>query len=83
MRSWRPRSRQRPQAALPFGDRAYKRKAGETMETDECCRLILQSVARGDRELIMTWRGKVGRMLKLISPSLVDRMASKATKGKQ
>ena len=66
----------------PFGDRAYKRKKSETMETDECCRLILGAVARRDRELVMTWRGKVGRMLKLISPALVDRMARRAVKGK-
>ncbi|MEO7520206.1 MAG: SDR family oxidoreductase [Gemmatimonas sp.] len=66
----------------PFGDRAYQRKKGETMETDECCRLILQAVASRDRELIMTWRGKVGRVLKLISPGLVDRMARRATNGK-
>lgn len=67
----------------PFGDRAYKRKKGETMETDECCRLILQAVARRDRDLVMTWRGKFGRMLKLVSPALIDRIASRAVEGKQ
>lgn len=67
----------------PWGDRGYKRRPGETMPTDECCRLILQAAARRDRDLVMTWRGKVGRLLKLISPSFVDQMAKRAIDGKQ
>lgn len=67
----------------PFGDRAYKRRPGETMETAECCRLILGAVARRDRDLVMTWRGKIGRLLKLISPRLVDRLARQAIQFKQ
>jgi hypothetical protein len=31
----------------------------------------------------MTWRGKVGRLLKLVAPSLVDRLAKRAIDGKQ
>jgi len=67
----------------PFGDRAYQRKKGETMETDECCRLIMGAVARRDRDLVMTWRGKVGRVVKLISPTLVDRLALRTIREKQ
>ena len=67
----------------PFGDRAYKRTSVETMETDECCRQILRAVERRDRDLVMTWRGKIGRMLKLISPSLVDSMARRAIERRQ
>ena len=59
----------------PFGDRGYIRRKGETMETDRCGRLILSAVAHRDRDLVMTWRGKIGRLLKLISPKLVDRIA--------
>ena len=59
----------------PFGDRGYVRRKGETMETDQCGRLILSAVAHRDRDLVMTWRGKIGRLLKLISPKLVDRIA--------
>lgn len=59
----------------PFGDRGYTRRKGETMETAECGRLILAAVAARDRDLVMTWRGKIGRLLKLISPRLVDRIA--------
>ena len=59
----------------PFGDRGYVRRKGETLETDRCGRLILSAVAHRDRDLVMTWRGKIGRLLKLISPKLVDRIA--------
>lgn len=67
----------------PWGDRGYKRRPGETMATDECCRLILRAAARRERDIVMTWRGKVGRVLKLISPALVDRLAKRAIEGKQ
>lgn len=67
----------------PWGQRGYKRKPAETMSTEECARLILESAARRDRDLVMTWRGKVGRILKLISPTLVDRMARRAIEGRQ
>lgn len=67
----------------PFGAKSYVRKKGETMETDECCRQILRAVAGRERELVMTWRGKVGRMLKLISPRLVDRLAKNAIATRQ
>ncbi len=67
----------------PFGERAYQRTSVETMKTDKCCRQILGAVARRDRDLVMTWRGKIGRMLKLISPSLVDGIARRAIERRQ
>lgn len=67
----------------PYGERGYKRQPGETMPTDECCRLILQATARRDRDLVMTWRGKIGRLLKLISPRLVDGIAKRAIETRQ
>ncbi|MBC8085832.1 MAG: SDR family oxidoreductase [Phycisphaerae bacterium] len=67
----------------PLGDRAYKRPASDAMSAEECCRLTLRAVARRDRMVLMTWKGKVGRFLKLISPALIDRMAKAATEKKQ
>jgi len=67
----------------PYGERSYKRKKGETMETDECCRQILRAVSGRERELVMTWRGRIGRLLKLISPALVDGMAKRAIARRQ
>ncbi len=67
----------------PFGERAYKRTRVESMPTDECGRLILRATARRDRDLVMTWRGKAGRLLKLISPTLVDRLARRTIEHRQ
>ncbi|MCU0616352.1 MAG: SDR family oxidoreductase [Gemmatimonadaceae bacterium] len=66
-----------------WGADGYKRRPGETMATDECVRQILRAVHARRRDLVMTWRGRVGRVLKLLSPSLVDRLAQRAIDGKQ
>jgi len=53
------------------------------METAECCRQILRATARRDRDLVMTFKGKVGRILKLISPALVDVIARRTIASRQ
>jgi short-subunit dehydrogenase len=50
----------------------------EVMSAERCAKLIIQSAAARKRELIMTWRGKVGLWVKLIAPGLVDSIAKKA-----
>jgi short-subunit dehydrogenase len=45
------------------------------MPVDVCARLMIAAMSARKRELVMTARGKVGLWLKLIAPSLVDRMA--------
>jgi short-subunit dehydrogenase len=67
----------------PYGERAYKGRKGETMETDECCRQIIAATERRDRDLVMTWRAKVARLLKLFSPRLVDDLAAKTIASRQ
>lgn len=67
----------------PLGEKAYKRPAKHAMSAEECCRLTLRAVLRRDRHVLMTWRAKVGRVLKLISPGLVDRLAKSAVELKQ
>jgi short-subunit dehydrogenase len=67
----------------PMGERAYTRRSGETMSTEECARLTLRAIEARDRDLVMTWRGKVGRILKWLTPALVDGMARRAISGKQ
>lgn len=59
----------------PFGEGAHKRSASEKMSAAECSRIMLRAIERREREVQMTWRGKFGRVLKLVSPSLVDRIA--------
>lgn len=60
----------------PIGKSPLREK--EVMTAEKCAQLIIQAAATRKRELIMTWRGKVGLWVKLISPSLVDRVAKKA-----
>ena len=50
----------------------------EVMTAEECARQTIAAAASRRRELIMTARGKVGWMLKLVAPRLVDRIARKA-----
>jgi short-subunit dehydrogenase len=50
----------------------------EVMSAERCAQLIIQAAATRKRELIMTWRGKVGLWVKLIAPGVVDSIAKKA-----
>jgi short-subunit dehydrogenase len=52
----------------------------KAMPVDVCARKILQGVEARKRDVIMSPLGHVGRWLKLIAPSLVDRLALAALK---
>ena len=53
-------------------------KEGEVMGVEECARIIIAAIEARKREVIMTARGKIGLWLKLLAPSLVDRIARRA-----
>jgi short-subunit dehydrogenase len=53
-------------------------KEGEVMGVEECARRIVRAMERREREVVMTARGKMGLWLKLLAPSLVDRIAKRA-----
>jgi len=53
-------------------------RESEVMSAEKCAQLIIQAAVSRKRELMMTWRGKVGLWVKLISPGVVDRVAKKA-----
>ena len=53
---------------------------GKVMSAETCARLILTTMEKRKREMVMTLRGKLGQWLKLIAPALVDRIASQAIK---
>jgi short-subunit dehydrogenase len=55
-------------------------KEDDAMSVPECARLILQGLARRDREVVMTAKGKLGRWLKLLAPARVEAMALAALK---
>ncbi len=50
------------------------------MSAETCAQLCVGAIARRDRELLMSRRSKVGVWLKLIAPTLVDRIAADAVR---
>ncbi|MFO7559090.1 MAG: SDR family oxidoreductase [Desulfobacterales bacterium] len=48
------------------------------MTAEKCASLILGAMEKRDRILIPSLRGKLGRWMKLIAPSVVDKLAAKA-----
>jgi hypothetical protein len=48
------------------------------MTAEECAKRIVRAVEKRQRLLLMSARGKWGRWLKLLAPSVIDRMAAKA-----
>jgi short-subunit dehydrogenase len=50
------------------------------MPVTECARLIVDGMERRKREVVMTGKGKLGRLLKLVAPGLVEKMALAALK---
>ena len=53
-------------------------KEREVMSVEDCARRIVRAIERREREVVMTARGKIGLWLKLLAPSLVDRIARRA-----
>jgi short-subunit dehydrogenase len=50
-------------------------KEGNAMSVRECAELILDGMEDRQREVVMTARGKLGRLLKLVAPGVVENMA--------
>jgi short-subunit dehydrogenase len=48
------------------------------MPAAECARRIADAMERRQRMLLMSARGRLGRWLKLLAPSVIDRMAARA-----
>ncbi len=55
-------------------------KEDDAMSVEVCAKLILQGMDRREREVVMTAKDKLGRWLKLLSPSTVEAMALAALK---
>ncbi|OON62669.1 short chain dehydrogenase [Massilia sp. KIM] len=55
-------------------------KEENAMPVEECARLIIGGMERREREVVMTTKGKLGRLLKLLAPGLVEKMALAAVK---
>ncbi len=79
------RSEIRRRAAGPDGKTvdASPVREDEVMSAEECARLMVRAMERRRRMLVMSFKGKLGRWVKLVAPGLVDRMAAAAVrKGK-
>jgi hypothetical protein len=48
------------------------------MTAEDCARRITRAIEKRERQVLMSTRGKVGRWLKLLAPSVIDRIAAKA-----
>jgi short-subunit dehydrogenase len=48
------------------------------MPVEECATRIIEASSRRRRELLMTFKGKVGQWLKLMVPGTVDRITERA-----
>jgi short-subunit dehydrogenase len=55
-------------------------KEDNAMSVEECARLIIDGMQRREREVVMGFKGKLGRFLKLILPATVEKMALAALK---
>jgi short-subunit dehydrogenase len=55
-------------------------KEENAMSVEECARLIIAGMEKREREVVMTAKGKLGRLLKLLAPGLVEKMALAAVK---
>ncbi|RKG92843.1 SDR family oxidoreductase [Corallococcus terminator] len=56
---------------------------GATMDVDTCVGLILRAMERRDREVVMTLTARVGLVLKLVAPGLLDTLAARAIRGRK
>jgi short-subunit dehydrogenase len=48
------------------------------MSVEECAKLIIDGSESRKRDIVMSAKGKLGRWMKILAPSMVDRMALKA-----
>ena len=62
----------------PLGKSSLKEEGA--MSVEECARLIIEGMNGRKREVVMTSKGKLGRLLKLLAPGMVEKMAMAAVK---
>jgi short-subunit dehydrogenase len=62
----------------PAGKSGLKEEGA--MPVDECARLIIEGMNGRRREVVMSAKGKLGRLLKIVAPGLVENMALAALK---
>ncbi|MFK8014148.1 MAG: short chain dehydrogenase, partial [Gammaproteobacteria bacterium] len=53
-------------------------RESKSMTAQRCAQLILDATQRRKRLMVTSWRGRLGRYLRLIAPRLIDRIAENA-----
>lgn len=61
-------------------EKSPRNESKGTMSLEKCTEIIVRAIDRRSREVVMTPRAKVGMWLKLLAPSLVDRIAERAVR---
>ncbi|MCJ7557594.1 MAG: SDR family oxidoreductase [Gammaproteobacteria bacterium] len=64
----------------PIGESPLEARKG-VMTSEECAARIYQAMTVRKRLLITSFRGKLGRLLRILAPSVIDRLAAKAISG--
>lgn len=67
---------------IPRGESPREENSSETMSVEECVSQMMRAIRGRRRELVMTFKAKIGMWLKLIAPEVVDRMALNAVREK-
>ncbi|MDR8525376.1 SDR family oxidoreductase [Shewanella fidelis] len=60
----------------PLGDTPMQES--KIMTAEECAQMMLPAIAKRQRMLITSFRGRIGRWFKVIAPSLIDKIARRA-----
>jgi short-subunit dehydrogenase len=60
----------------PLGESPMKQS--KIMTAEDCARRIVRAIGKRERLVLMSARGRLGRWLKLLAPSLIDRIAERA-----
>jgi short-subunit dehydrogenase len=55
----------------------------KVMKADDCANMIVAAMEKRERLLLTSTRGKLGRWLKILAPSVIDNMAAKAIRDKK
>ncbi len=68
-------------SGAPRGESPRDEKRG-TMSVEECVGLIVDAMAKRRREVVMTLKARLGMVLKLVAPNVVDAIAARAVREK-
>lgn len=65
---------------IPLGESPLNND--KIMSAEKCAQIIVDAMAKKKRLALTSWRGKIGRWLKMIAPQVSDNIAAKAIKRK-